>query len=245
MSLLIVSCGAEVPAYKTTLLQDNGFETLRFATVALVNEHEEEEGAFSSYCSGVFITSESVLTAAHCVRRYQEIQVGPFLFRQESDESPLGDIKNVALFVDLQNDGWVRRAHEFRVSQYDKERDLAVLYVVDREALRNRPHTSLEFPIPRYYQPGEKVYAMGHPVGMWWTLTEGIVSRDRAVFPEWDNVMHLQVTADSYFGNSGGPLVDANGNLIGIASAIVSRQSHISLYVHPTEIEQFLFNNGN
>ncbi len=72
---------------------------------------------------------------------------------------------------------------------------------------------------------GQKVYAIGNPFGLDWTLTSGIVSAlDRSL--PGDNgqtVEHLiQTDAAINPGNSGGPLLDSARRLIGINTAIYS-----------------------
>ncbi len=57
-------------------------------------------------------------------------------------------------------------------------------------------------------EPGEQVYAIGHPGESVWSITQGLVS-----------AVHnglVQTDAAISFGNSGGPLVDAQGLLVGI-----------------------------
>jgi len=72
---------------------------------------------------------------------------------------------------------------------------------------------------------GQKVFAIGNPFGLDWTLTTGIVSAlDRTLGGEQGpSVEHLiQTDAAINPGNSGGPLLDSAGRLIGINTAIYS-----------------------
>jgi S1-C subfamily serine protease len=73
---------------------------------------------------------------------------------------------------------------------------------------------------------GQKVFAIGNPFGLDWTLTNGIVSAlDRSLPSEGGASMveHLiQTDAPINPGNSGGPLLDSAGRLIGINTAIFS-----------------------
>ena len=69
---------------------------------------------------------------------------------------------------------------------------------------------------------GESVFAVGSPFGLGNTVTAGIVSalgRELGAGP-YDNF--LQVDAAINSGNSGGPLFDANGRVVGVNTAIVS-----------------------
>ena len=72
---------------------------------------------------------------------------------------------------------------------------------------------------------GQKVYAIGNPFGLDWTLTTGIISAmDRSLPGEnGSQIDHLiQTDAAINPGNSGGPLLDSAGRLIGINTAIYS-----------------------
>jgi S1-C subfamily serine protease len=73
---------------------------------------------------------------------------------------------------------------------------------------------------------GQKVYAIGNPFGLDWTLTTGIVSALDRSQPTEDGqgvIEHLvQTDAAINPGNSGGPLLDSAGRLIGINASIYS-----------------------
>jgi S1-C subfamily serine protease len=71
---------------------------------------------------------------------------------------------------------------------------------------------------------GQKVFAIGNPFGLDWTLTTGIVSAlDRSLDNDNGVIRHLiQTDAAINPGNSGGPLLDSAGRLIGVNTAIYS-----------------------
>jgi S1-C subfamily serine protease len=74
-------------------------------------------------------------------------------------------------------------------------------------------------------QVGQKVYAIGNPFGLDWTLTTGIVSAlDRSLSGENDVLIQHLIQTDAAInpGNSGGPLLDSAGRLIGMNTAIYS-----------------------
>jgi S1-C subfamily serine protease len=74
-------------------------------------------------------------------------------------------------------------------------------------------------------QVGQKVFAIGNPFGLDYTLTSGLVSALDRTLSERDGVTirHLiQTDAAINPGNSGGPLLDSAGRLVGINTAIYS-----------------------
>jgi S1-C subfamily serine protease len=75
---------------------------------------------------------------------------------------------------------------------------------------------------------GEPVLAIGNPLGLGQTVTQGIVSatgRGRLGVSTFENF--IQTDAAINLGNSGGALVDAEGRLVGLNSAIAGRQAGI------------------
>lgn len=101
------------------------------------------------------------------------------------------------------------------------EHDLAVLKI----NVPLRPPRPIILGTSADLKVGQKVFAIGNPFGLDWTLTTGIVSAlDRSL--DEDNgktIRHLiQTDAAINPGNSGGPLLDSAGKLIGVNTAIYS-----------------------
>ncbi|HZQ62956.1 MAG TPA: trypsin-like peptidase domain-containing protein [Casimicrobiaceae bacterium] len=98
--------------------------------------------------------------------------------------------------------------------------DLAVLRI---QVASNRPPP---LPVGRGadLRVGQRVYAIGNPFGLDWSLSSGIVSAlDRSLDGEGGTIEHLiQTDAAINPGNSGGPLLDSAGRLIGVNTAIYS-----------------------
>jgi S1-C subfamily serine protease len=72
---------------------------------------------------------------------------------------------------------------------------------------------------------GQKVFAIGNPFGLDYTLTSGLVSAlDRSLQAQRGVAIEHLIQTDAAInpGNSGGPLLDSAGRLIGINTAIVS-----------------------
>lgn len=80
---------------------------------------------------------------------------------------------------------------------------------------------------------GEAVYALGSSLGLTGTFSSGIVSYvDRVV----DNVKFIQTTAPISSGNSGGPLVNQYGEVIGMNTATYTDGQNLNLSVTADEI---------
>ena len=65
---------------------------------------------------------------------------------------------------------------------------------------------------------GEQIYVAGHPNGDPYTLTNGIVAKPAAPSDtSWASVKNeIQITAQTYPGNSGSPVIDAAGEVVGV-----------------------------
>ena len=100
--------------------------------------------------------------------------------------------------------------------------DLALL---ELENSRNSPTDILPIPIANSdeIKVGQKVIAIGNPFGLESTVTTGIVSAVGRDVPSIGrlNVPMIQTDAAINPGNSGGPLLDSDGELLGINTAII------------------------
>jgi len=112
-----------------------------------------------------------------------------------------------------------RREYEAELVLADPQTDLAVLHIEPGEAL---PY--LTFANSDALQVGDIVLAIGNPFGVGQTVTNGIVSAlARTAVSVSDYQFFIQTDAAINPGNSGGALVDADGRLIGVNTAIYSR----------------------
>ena len=103
-----------------------------------------------------------------------------------------------------------------RVIGWDKTLDLAL---IKAEITPEYVFSVTDWAIPRI---GESVLAIGSPVGLERTVTQGIVSAlgRRLILPIGDII---QIDAAVNSGNSGGPLLDASGRLVGVVFAGIDR----------------------
>ena len=117
------------------------------------------------------------------------------------------------------NDG---KNYKAKLLGYDDEFDVAILELINPPAKLY----SLPFADSSKLEVGQRVLAIGNPFGLDRTLTTGIISSlNRTVKASATHLMRglIQTDAASNPGTSGGPLLDTEGRLIGINSAILSQ----------------------
>ena len=121
------------------------------------------------------------------------------------------------------SDGRTMRA---RVIGADPDTDIALIKVDGQQRLPVAPLGD-----SATLRMGEWVCAIGNPLGYEHSVTVGVVSfLGRKLFdPSLDN--YIQTDAAINFGNSGGPLINGRGEVIGINAAISSRASNIGFAV--------------
>ena len=113
-----------------------------------------------------------------------------------------------------------KREFEAEIVLKDTRTDLAILRLKDV----HEKFPTLDFANSDQLQVGDVVLAIGNPFGVGQTVTHGIVSAlARTQVGITDYQFFIQTDAAINPGNSGGALVDVNGRLAGINTAIFSR----------------------
>jgi len=110
-----------------------------------------------------------------------------------------------------------RREFKAKVLGSDKTTDIAVIKI----DAKNLP--TVKIGDPDATKVGEWVVAIGQPFGFENTVTSGIVSAKARALPQDSYVRFIQTDAAVNPGNSGGPLFNLRGEVIGINSQIFSR----------------------
>ena len=126
------------------------------------------------------------------------------------------------------------RSLQARVLGIDPDTDIALIKV-DAKGLPVAPMGDSE-----NLRVGEWVCAIGNPLAYEHTVTVGVVSYlGRKLFDtSLDN--YIQTDAAINFGNSGGPLINGRGEVVGINSAISQRASNIGFAVPINEAREIL-----
>lgn len=115
--------------------------------------------------------------------------------------------------------------------------DLAVLKVSEDKSL---PHIE-----PFHADDllvGETVIAIGNPLGLGHSVTTGVVSAPRRRIPVGNNSFSVFIQTDALInpGNSGGPLLNINGELIGINTAIAKQAQGIGFAIPIDNVKRVL-----
>ena len=114
----------------------------------------------------------------------------------------------------------------------DPSTDLALIKIEPKQTL-----TPLQMGNSEELQVGQWVVAIGSPFGLEQTVTAGIVSAKGRVIGSGPYDNFIQTDASINPGNSGGPLLNLNGEVIGINTAIIASGQGIGFAV-PTEVAQ-------
>lgn len=114
---------------------------------------------------------------------------------------------------------WDKKKYKATVVGVDKNHDLALLQI--KGAANLMPATLAD---SSGLVVGQRVYAIGNPFGFSGTMTRGIISAIRSVMMPSGNKIEdaIQTDASVNPGNSGGPLLNSRGEVIGITTLIAS-----------------------
>ena len=161
-------------------------ERARNATVLVANQMGDNDGGFGS---GVVITpSGLVITNYHVIHRADTIRV---------------------FFYDPGDNNYYRA----EIIGIDPVADLALLQLkVDEKML------PLEFLLieSEEWNVADDVMAIGHPMGIQWTVSVGHIASAIRTGKITPYVSTLQHSAEIHKGNSGGPLINEQGDIVGI-----------------------------
>lgn len=226
-------------------------EQLEQQTVALVYYVDDDgdqvdagdpTGELKAYCTGVWVSSNTILTAEHCVDDIgrPEPAVNDVLRslglqeNEQDDWTPIGQPVMYSERDDISTD--VKRQRSASVVAVDMYNDLALLKA-DAPGKHLVAHLSCD-----EIHDGDELHMTGHTVGMWWSYKHGYVSAHRTKFPTFTHHMvnMLQVSAPVYLGDSGGGAFNSRGELVGIADAVEKNVPDMAWYVHRDVLRSFL-----
>ncbi len=174
-------------------LEPEIFATVRPSVVTIYRDSGDPASEERGVGSGVIVDENgNILTAYHVVEGHTEVTVR-FVDGSETTAT---------------------------VDREEPERDLAVLHV------DHIPDAAYAATLAGTVQPGDSVMAIGAPFGIEGTLTQGIVSglNRSFVVENTGQVLTGMIQFDAAVnpGNSGGPLIDMSGRVVGIVSGIIN-----------------------
>ena len=169
--------------------------------------------------AGVFITAKGhILTNYHVIKDADELEIFTRL-PNSSDKS----------------------YKEFEIIKFDETRDLALLKVFDADINFNFIQVSLVVP-----KIGSNAHAIGHPKGEEWSYSKGYIAQKNQNYI-WHYKDGSKMVGATYQiqnpiskGNSGGPLLNDSGNLIGINTFITKDDEALSYSISVKDIIEFL-----
>ncbi|MFC5653163.1 S1C family serine protease [Paenibacillus solisilvae] len=207
--LSTVQAGASDPLEKTI----SAAAKVRPAVVSIINEQAVPEGAQSSDASADAGDGSGL----------QEAALGSgFIFEKVKGKAHI--ITNNHVIADavavkaVLSNGETRDA---KIIGTDEITDLAVLEIDDKGI-----DAVVSFGESDNLRAGQWVMAIGNPLGLSDSLSMGIVSKTKRIIPvslsqdgvyDWEQEV-IQIDASINQGNSGGPLIDLDGNVVGINS---------------------------
>lgn len=117
---------------------------------------------------------------------------------------------------------WNKHRYKATLVGGDRDHDLALLKI---NAPDLKPATLAS---SRHLEVGQKVYAIGNPFGLNGTMTSGIISAIRSVRSPTGMLIQNAIQTDAPInpGNSGGPLLNSQGEVIGINTMIATNPNN-------------------
>lgn len=123
---------------------------------------------------------------------------------------------------------------DIRIIAMNKFADLALLKIEDKDAPK---FAKVALGLSDNLQVGERVFAIGSPLGLERTVTEGIVSTKSR---QMGGDLFLQTSAQINPGNSGGPLFNARGDVVGVTNMKVTAGEGLGFAIPVEQVRWFL-----
>ncbi len=143
----------------------------------------------------------------------------------------------VTIFHRGENEDFERVAvRDVRILALNPHFDLALLEIPQQEDLRFRPVSLAD---DDSHREGDSVFAIGSPLGLERSVSEGIVStRNRNM----DGIVYIQTTAQINPGNSGGPLFNSRGQVVGVINMKLTFGEGLGFAIPVSYLKHFLRN---
>lgn len=161
--------------------------------VEMVSEAVVKVSTPAGLGSGFFINKDGYLiTNYHVIEKETRIEVTVFVKAKDGFEK--------------------KKFKKVKIEAINPFVDLALLKVEDLEGLKL---TYVSFGDSEKIKVGEEVFAVGNPLGLERTVTNGVISTKNRPF---EGLVYIQTNADINPGNSGGPLFNLAGEVVGVTN---------------------------
>jgi len=132
-----------------------------------------------------------------------------------------------------------------KVIRYNAKKDVAIL---ELSSVPTSIH-ELKIDSETKHKVGETVYTIGHPKSFLWTYSRGIITaiRKNFQFSDEERADVIQIDASISPGNSGGPLLNESGNVIGMVtfSASANEAQNLNFAVSSKDVSSVLIAKRN
>lgn len=138
-------------------------------------------------------------------------------------------------------------ANNIHIYSYDGKEYQAVIYLMNESfdiavlSVEDANFVPLKIGDTSDIKAGDEIYAIGAPKNLSYTLTKGIISNVSRNIGAYE---YIQIDAAINSGNSGGPLLNESGEVIGVNSMKLSDAEGIGLSIPISDVVDFIENNG-
>lgn len=166
-----------------------------------------------------FIVSEE----GHCVTNYHVVEGQTRLAVTIFHRKENGEFERVAV-------------RDVKILSLNPHFDLALLQIPKQDGIDFRPVFVAE---DDSHREGDKVFAIGSPLGLERSVSEGIVStRNRNM----EGIVYIQTTAQINPGNSGGPLFNSKGEVVGVINMKLTLGEGLGFAIPVAYLRHFISN---
>ena len=200
------------------------------ATVAFLDPETER-----IFCSGFFVSPRQIISAAHCFEPSATLTLPDGdTIQIPTGVDPTGETAHFINYgdLDMTTNRLLQPPKRATIVHFHRGDDLVIL---DLETPLEDSRDVFRF---AETQPrvGSQAYGIGHPYRLAWSFENGIISRI-VRSPGSGRILLLQASVPVAGGNSGGPLLDSEGNVIGMALAYIDRLPHLSIFISAEQIQ--------
>jgi len=172
----------------------------RIVIINVVDEAQPENTAFNGRGTGFFVKVTD--TEGYIVTNHHVI------------DSAI-DNESVKIKINTAEEYW---SYDAEIVGWDQVADIGVLKITKKD---NEEWKPLKFADRDDYNTGDPIVIIGHGMGMPWTTTQGHITHSQR-YGLRPYALMIQTDAVINQGNSGGPIINLEGEVVGVAQAIYS-----------------------